>query len=122
MIMVGRAECGGDSGEVGWRPGMSIRAQAASRKVLTVTRSCRACGPYGGQKLKAPLPSYVCQAPTLQGLPSCSAPVSSTAVTRKHGVITGQDPPVTHGCPETEDLAGRDGEAEAVERDHRSVT
>ena len=78
---------------------MSTSAQAASHTVLTVTRSCLACGPTGGQNQKAPLPS--CSADTVPwpGPPSCSAPVSSTAVTRKHGAINGQYSPKIQGCP-----------------------
>jgi hypothetical protein len=37
---------------------MSISVQAASQSVLTVTRSCLACSPAGGQNQNVPRPSY----------------------------------------------------------------
>jgi hypothetical protein len=70
---------------------MSMSAQAASHKVLTVTRSCLACGPTGGENQKATLPSCPGDPLPWPSSPSCSAPVSSTAVPRKHGAISGQD-------------------------------
>ena len=76
-----------------------MSAQAASQRVLTVTRSCLACRPTGGQNQKAPLPSSAGDWLASPGIPSCSAPVSSTAVTRKHGVMLGQYPLMTKGCP-----------------------
>jgi hypothetical protein len=58
---------------------MSTSAQAASHRVLTVTRSCRACGPTGGQNQKAPLPSCAGDPVLLSRPPSCSAPTSLAA-------------------------------------------
>jgi hypothetical protein len=68
--------------------------------VFTVTRMLLPVGSTGGQK-KLPwpsLPGKPCQPP---GMPSCSSPASSTARSRKHGVIIGQYSPIIHGCPDT---------------------
>ena len=57
-----------------------MSAQAASRRVPTVIRSCVACGGTGGQNV--PVPAYVeMDALGLPGSPSCCTPVSSTVVT-----------------------------------------
>ena len=76
-----------------------MSAQAASQRVLTITRSCFACVGTGGQNQKEPVPSCACEWLLLSGMPSCCTPVSSTAVTRKYGVTIGKDPRGTQGCP-----------------------
>ncbi len=61
-----------------------MSAQAASRRVPTVTQSCVACGGTGGQNQNVPVPAYVkMDALALPGSPWCCTPVSSTVVTRK---------------------------------------
>ena len=68
-----------------------MSAQADSQRVLTITRSCFACVGTGGQNQKEPVPSCACEWLLLSGMPSCCTPVSSTAVTRKFGVIVGKE-------------------------------
>ena len=58
-----------------------------------------ACAPTGGENQKAPLPSCVGDPTLSPWVPSYSAPVSSTAVTRKHGAISGQYSSTIQGCP-----------------------
>jgi hypothetical protein len=79
--------------------GNSSSAQAASHNVLTVTRMrLRAVGT-GGQKKKLPVPSFPGKPRQSPGMPVCSFPASSVALTWKHGAIMGQYSPCTQGCP-----------------------
>ena len=75
------AGCLGIYGSRSCHRGSSMSAQAASHKVLTVTRMLLRAEGTGGQNQKLPLPSSPgkpCQSP---GMPSCSFPASSTART-----------------------------------------
>jgi len=65
--------------------------------VLTVTRIRFAPGGTCGQNQNSRLPSGL--PPPLPGMPWCSAPVSSVALTWKDGAIIGQYSPLIHGCP-----------------------
>jgi len=76
-----------------------MRAQAASQRVLTVTRSCLACAGTGEENQQSPRPSCVGNWLPLTISPQYCAPVSSTAVTRKHGMIIGQESAVSQGYP-----------------------
>jgi len=79
------------------RPGMFSSAQAASHRVLTITRIRLAAKGTGGQNQKPKLASG--DPPPLPRMPRYLCPASSTARTSKHGAIIGQYSPLTHGCP-----------------------